>query len=287
MDELKELVAEELAAAVDPRVSKLAAAIAARHGAASRAVLFYGSCLREKQLDGLMLDFYLRRLARAAYDKNGWPPRNRSFNPTCSFRKDARRQICGEQEADFRREIGARPKHPRMGRFAHHRGWLGRGKSGGESCAVKDPLDTFPSTLTMMAPTETTIETSGTAASSSLPAELRASVRVGSIVAADPVRFEGSARRRFDHCGSTGAAQRRWPDVAKICARFRRSGREGAVGDPLAKASADVAGGIDYIAWKINRHAGTQIQIKPWQRRWPLLAAITLLPRLLKSGAVR
>ena len=26
---------------------------------ASRAVLFYGSCLREQQLDGLMLDFYL------------------------------------------------------------------------------------------------------------------------------------------------------------------------------------------------------------------------------------
>jgi hypothetical protein len=55
----------------------------------------------------------------------------------------------------------------------------------------------------------------------------------------------------------------------------------------LAKASATFAGGVDYIAWKINRHAGTQIRIKPWQRRWPLLAAITLLPRLLKSGAVR
>ena len=38
----------------------------------------------------------------------------------------------------------------------------------------------------------------------------------------------------------------------------------------LAKASATFAGGVDYIAWKINRHAGTDIQIKPWQRRWPL-----------------
>ena len=55
----------------------------------------------------------------------------------------------------------------------------------------------------------------------------------------------------------------------------------------LAKASATFAGGVDYIAWKINRHAGTQFAIKPWQRRWPLLAAISLLPRLLKSGAVR
>ena len=55
----------------------------------------------------------------------------------------------------------------------------------------------------------------------------------------------------------------------------------------LAKASATFAGGVDYIAWKINRHAGTQIEVKPWQRRWPLLAAITLLPRLLRSGAIR
>jgi hypothetical protein len=55
----------------------------------------------------------------------------------------------------------------------------------------------------------------------------------------------------------------------------------------LAKGSVTFAGGVDYIAWKINRHAGTQIRIKPWQRRWPLLAAISLLPRLLRSGAVR
>ena len=55
----------------------------------------------------------------------------------------------------------------------------------------------------------------------------------------------------------------------------------------LAKASFTFAGGVDYIAWKINRHAGTDIQIKPWQRRWPLLAAVSLLPRLLRSGAVR
>ena len=48
----------------------MAQAIAAQHGAASRAVLFYGSCLREKQLDGLMLDFYLIVSDyRAAYDK--------------------------------------------------------------------------------------------------------------------------------------------------------------------------------------------------------------------------
>ena len=55
----------------------------------------------------------------------------------------------------------------------------------------------------------------------------------------------------------------------------------------LVKASATFAGGIDYLAWKINRHAGTAIELKPWQRRWPLVAALTLLPRLLRRGVVR
>src|SRR5258705_11220452 len=64
------LVAEELNRPADARVLAVAEAIAAKHGAASRAVLFYGSCLREEQLDGLMLDFYLIVSDyRAAYRK--------------------------------------------------------------------------------------------------------------------------------------------------------------------------------------------------------------------------
>jgi hypothetical protein len=55
----------------------------------------------------------------------------------------------------------------------------------------------------------------------------------------------------------------------------------------LAKASATYAGGAEYIAWKINRHAGTDIQLSEWQKRHPLLTAISLLPQLLKSGAIR
>ncbi|MDP9086969.1 MAG: hypothetical protein M3N02_09435, partial [Pseudomonadota bacterium] len=67
---LEQLVRAELAEPVDPKVTRIAEAIAARHGAASRTVLFYGSCLREKNLNGLMLDFYLIVSDyRAAYPK--------------------------------------------------------------------------------------------------------------------------------------------------------------------------------------------------------------------------
>src|SRR6476469_7517385 len=86
MTELRKLVAEELAAPVDPRVHKFAAAIAAAHGGASRAVLFYGSCLRQKQLEGLMLDFYLIVSDyRAAYDKRWLATANKLIPPNVFY----------------------------------------------------------------------------------------------------------------------------------------------------------------------------------------------------------
>ena len=114
-------------------------------------------------------------------------------------------------------------------------------------------------------------------------AELRAE-RTGrslSIVDADPDRY-----RRF---GEAALADGLPPSPADAAARWRRLQRRGKRLSVLrlAKASFTYAGGIDYLAWKIIRHAGTRIVIKPWQRRWPLLGAVTLLPRLLRGGAIR
>jgi hypothetical protein len=79
---LRELVAAELALPVDPRVTAVASAIAAKHGAASKAVLFYGSCLRETKLEGLMLDFYLIVSDyRLAYPKRWLATANRLIPP--------------------------------------------------------------------------------------------------------------------------------------------------------------------------------------------------------------
>src|SRR6478735_9474002 len=90
MSELRALVAEELSMPVDARVSALAAAIASRHGGASCAVLFYGSCLREKKFEGLMLDFYLIVSSyREAYDRNWLAAANRLIPPNVFyFEKD-------------------------------------------------------------------------------------------------------------------------------------------------------------------------------------------------------
>ncbi|WP_428408826.1 hypothetical protein [Hyphococcus sp.] len=41
----------------------------------------------------------------------------------------------------------------------------------------------------------------------------------------------------------------------------------------LLKGTQTFKGGIDYIAWKINRHSGVDLQITDWERRHPLLGA--------------
>ena len=118
--------------------------------------------------------------------------------------------------------------------------------------------------------------------------ELRAErkERPGSIVERDAGFYRKLTDAVFADFPELATGTKNRSESEETWKRHRRRGKRAQI-MRLAKASFTFAGGADYIAWKINRHAGTDIQLKPWQRRWPLLAAISLLPRLLRSGAVR
>jgi hypothetical protein len=106
---LSDLVAAELAQPVDPRVAAMAMAIAVEYPGAARAVLFYGSCLREKQLDGLMLDFYLIVSSYRDAFGRGWKSfANRVLPPNVfPFAHDGlAAKYAVLSEADFRRLNG-------------------------------------------------------------------------------------------------------------------------------------------------------------------------------------
>ena len=137
-------------------------------------------------------------------------------------------------------------------------------------------------TLSLEPGDPTTLELWKRAFQMTFGAELRAerSDRSAAIVDTDPDRYKrfGEAARSFAIRSATHGA--RWWRAKQRHGKLYSVAR-------LSKASLTFSGGADYIAWKINRHAGTDIRLKPWQQRHPLLAAITLLPRLLKSGAVR
>jgi hypothetical protein len=106
MTDLRALVAEELSMPVDPRVGAIAESIADKHEPASRAVLFYGSCLREAKLEGRMLDFYLIVTDyRAAYGSGWLAAANRLIPPNVFyFEKDGlAAKYAVLSEADFHR----------------------------------------------------------------------------------------------------------------------------------------------------------------------------------------
>ncbi|MBB6124267.1 hypothetical protein FHS92_001996 [Sphingobium subterraneum] len=291
-------MAVELDTPSDARAVVMAYALAGRYPDAARAVLFYGSCLREAQLDGLMLDFYLIVSDyEAAYGK-GWLARaNRWIPPNVfPFEHDGlAAKYAVLSEADFARLCGEQADNVSVwARFAQPSRLLWCADTEARRTAIAAIAQAAPTLLRLAQPTADrsdalTLWQHGF--SLTYGAEIRAerSGRSGSIVDSDPARFRrfydaAVAGGQLDPAGRFDAAEReanmrRWR-------RLQRRGKWLTVAR-LAKASFTFAGGIDYLAWKINRHAGTRIMIRPWQRRWPLLGALTLLPRLFASRAIR
>jgi hypothetical protein len=303
MTELRDLVAEELSLAVDPRVSAMAAAIAAEHRASGRAVLFYGSCLREKQLDGLLLDFYLIVSDyRPAYAKRWLAIANRLIPPNVFYFEHGGlvAKYAVLSEVDFERECSPAARSTSLvARLAQPSRLVWTANVEAHEATISIVARAAPTLL------DWTLPVSGDgspevlwkrAFSLTFGAELRAERvdRSSAIVDADPERYYQFGLKALQAI----ARQRPGPDptktgllmgshrAARWWKRMKWKGKALSVAR-LAKASLTFAGGAEYIAWKINRHAGTNIQLKPWQQRHPLLAGLSLLPRLLRSGAVR
>jgi hypothetical protein len=293
VSKIRDLVAAELAVPADPRVEGMAAALAARYPEAARAVLFYGSCLRQRELDGLMLDFYLIVSSyREAYGRSWLAAANRLIPPNVfPFEHDGlMAKYAVLSEADFHRLNGPETLNVSVwARFAQPSRLVWAKDDAARERAVAAVARAAPTLLAAALPVlpkgQPPLDLWRGAFALTYAAELRAERqgRAGSVVDSDPdryLRFTAPALAAVATGGAEShAAGRAWWK--------RRAQGKALTALRLAKASATYAGGTDYLVWKINRHAGTQIVLKPWQRRWPLLAAVTLLPRLLKRGAIR
>ena len=290
MSQLRALVREELLQPVDPRVARMAAALAARYGGASRAVLFYGSCLRQCELDGLMLDFYLIvSTYEEAYGRCWLAAANKLVPPNVfPFEHEGlAAKYAVLSEADFHRLNGPETRSVSVwARFAQPSRLVWFSDVAAQGRAVAAVARAAPtllcSAMAVLPNDRPPLHLWREAFALTYSAELRAEKkeRGQSVVDADPERY-----LRFTA-----------PALAAACAEGRRrhaSWRRRRIEGKalsvlrLAKASATFAGGAEYIAWKINRHAGTDIQLKGWQKRWPLLAAVSLVPRLIRTRAIR
>jgi hypothetical protein len=291
----------ELNEPVDSRVRAIAEAIAARYGEASRAMLFYGSCLRQRELDGLMLDFYLIVSSyREAYGRSWLAAANRLIPPNVfPFENDGlHAKYAVLSERDFERECGPRARSVSVwARFAQPARLIWSsddeaGKRAAASVALAAPTLFALTRPTLGSPErEDPLAIFRSGFGLTYGAEIRAerSGRPGDIVDADSDRYERLGRLVLAAAagGPVGPPSQAGRDGAKRSWKSRQARGKLLSMLRLFKAGATYSGGIDYLAWKINRHAGTNIEVKPWQRRWPLLAAATLLPKLLKKGAVK
>jgi hypothetical protein len=296
---LVDLVSTELAQPVDLRVTRLATAIARRYGNAASSVLFYGSCLRQAELDGLMLDFYLIVDDYGAAYGGGWLAfANRLIPPNVfPFEADGlAAKYAVLSTADFTRLASAETRNVSIwARFAQP----SRLVWARDDAARKEITDSVcraaPALLATARPmlpgALAPLDLWRGAFALTYGAELRAErkERGQSVVDAEPDRYHAFTEPALAAAGINLTAPVSAATRKKAAAEWRRRRWEGKALTliRLAKATMTFAGGIDYIAWKINRHAGTKIVIKPWQRRWPIVGAITLLPRLLTGGAVR
>ena len=310
MSDLTHLIKEELAEPVDPRVSAFASAIAAQYGDASRGVLFYGSCLRTTELEGQMLDFYLIvSTYEAAYGKSWLVIANKLLSPNVfpAEHDGLVAKVAVLSEADFYRLNRTEASAVSVwARFAQPSRLVWCADEAAEQAIIAAiegaAVTLLNGALAHVGDTEQNVSLAqlwekGFALT--YGAELRAErkERSQSVVAFAPERYgrfgfaalertpisatvnDGTVHIQPDQKQQIAAEKGRWP-------RLRRNGKMLTLAR-LAKATGTYAGGIDYLAWKINRHAGTDYVIKPWQRKWPILGAIVMLPRLVAGGAIK
>ena len=289
---------------MQPEVAGFAAIVAARLPG-SNAVLFYGSCLRDASLDGSMLDFYVIVDDYDAAYGGGWRAgANRLLPPNVFQTAHAgrRAKYAVLDSADFARLCGTRTRNPSVwARFAQpaRLAWV-RDDAARTAvvAAVAQAAPTLLAAAAPMLPAELTVAALWEGAFAlTFAAELRTerSGRASSIVANDPARYvaftgpalaaagiaatvDGDRVRLGGSLGRT-AAPAAW-------AHRHREGKALSLAR-LAKAAFTFDGGLDYLAWKIERHAGVAVPVAAWMRRWPLLGGVVLLPRLWRSGAVR
>ncbi|NBU85025.1 MAG: hypothetical protein EBS21_10690 [Sphingomonadaceae bacterium] len=289
MTDFASLVEDELTQPVLPEVQALAQAIAAQYGDAARAILFYGSCLREARLDGLMLDFYLIVSDyRAAYDARWMATANRLIPPNVFPFAHAglAAKYAVLSEADFAAlTLPSASTVSVWARFAQPSRLVWAADDAARSRSIAAVAQAAPTLFALARPlagSDYPIKIWRTGFARTYGCELRAERkdRSGSIVDADEARY-----RQFGAAIPKITTMTR-PAAERIWRGLQRRGKRASIWR-LAKASLTFAGGIDYLAWKINRHAGTAITITPWQRRHPILAAFFLVPKLLRQGAVR
>lgn len=310
-DALLALAAAGLAVPAQPKpgiaaATRIAKDIAVRHGDCVEAVLFYGACRREDDADGL-LDLYVLTRSHRGFHRRVLPALlNALLPPTVLHRRSAapagelRAKVAVMTLRQFERRL--RPggldttlwaRFCQPATLVHARDAAARERV---ENAVAQALETAALWAVRLGPaTATPAEYWRGLLTHTFGAELRAERgdRPDRLLAADPAWYGHALPLALERLGLSAApddAGRLTPGLpARALAPWALLRGCGKVLNTLrlVKAAFTYEGGPDYLRAKIERHSGLALQLTPWQRRHPLLAAPILLWRLRRRGAVR
>lgn len=292
---LAERISDRLDAAVDPAVAAFAAALAEDAGA--RAVLFYGSNLRTRSLEGV-LDFYV--LLPGEQKERIWPRvsyherEHAGDGETTTLRaKVATMSLKTFSEA----ASGELADTTIWARFVQPSAlvWLAEPEARAEVVdAISDAAITGARLAVALGPASGTAEDYWRALfRATYKAEFRVekSGRENDILSVNAEHFEGLLPLALEAGGAafTMKGERLTPSLSahergRILKWWNRRRR---LGKPLnftrlVKASTTFEGAARYAAWKIERHTGMPVEVTPFREKHPVLSAPGVLWSLRK-----
>jgi hypothetical protein len=299
LDPVLRLVGEESAVLPPPAVVAVAEAARQRHGAAIVAVLFYGSCLREQDDHGKLVDLYLladryRNVHRSRWMQllNRILPPNVYYIETAFEDRVIRAKYAIVKLSQFEKLVSRRTFEPYFwARFAQPTGVLWARSEAVRRRIVAALAEAARTTIgeirPLLADRVDPEQLWVRAFQETYATELRAE-KPGRAVAlfrtfAQRYRDITDALLRQESAPISDTARRR------VSWRWRRRRVAGKLLSALRllKAALTFDDGASYLVWKIQRHSGVRLELSPWQQRHPILASGVLFWRVYRAGGFR
>jgi hypothetical protein len=293
------LIEEESAGPHPPPIVVVAEAARRRHGSAIIAVLLYGSCLREQNVEGKIVDLYLLADSYAALHRRAISRlMNRLLPPNVYYIEErfegrpiaAKYAILTLEQLEglvlpgtLQPYFWARFAQPTVILWTADEAVRRRVQQ-----ALGEAVRTLVyATLPLMAPGWTAGALWQRAFTETYRSELRAERgdHAERLYRASATRYERATEVLCETPGLAvpetehERAQSRWRRrrlVGKLLSVLR-----------LSKAAFTFEDGATYLVWKIRRHSGVELNLTPWQRRHPILASSVLAWRLYRAGGFR
>jgi hypothetical protein len=309
--EIRDILRGEWSQTVPQSLQVLVEHLRRRHGQAVGAVLFYGSCLRNRSDRDGIVDLYLlvdgyascyggRRLPALA---NRLLPPNVFLADLAQAGTRVRAKYAIMSFADFAKAAGPRALLPAIwARFSQPAALIWARdqicRTAAEDAIIQaiatmalhaaplveeavDPSQFWTAGYARSYAAEWRIEGAARAAGLVTPRERFARLlRPALALAAVPFADAENGRIRVLLDRQRREQGRAFWRKAALASRMHAIPR-------LAKAAFTFEGGLDYALWKVERHCGVRLEATPWQRRHPVAAALPMLWRAWRRGAFR